>query len=301
MAAEYQSSFLGSASEIVMNLIHIMKGFVVWVCLLGTSTSVAQDTEKERSIASQDRIGAIACGPCSLFNWLSHGNADLQAILKELSNNRTPARTVEHLIETYGSRTSATKPGVSRYGPHNGGVGSVNLMIMAREILSDHLDSPPNLRGEYLQRREQETGQQHLKRVAGWFADSINRGIPVLFYIRSYRRTDRPGMPSMVFGHHIVITEVDSELTKSRSGAQRLGFRFVDPSGGRRGRAFLFVAPQDFTAPTFTYRLQAGAASQTTRIQTGRPLLEVYRPDYDSIESVKKNIVVAHFATFAAD
>ena len=87
-----------------------------------------------------------------MFNWMSHGGDELQEVLASLSEERTPVETVRQIIDTYGTRQSATNPSVVRYGPHNGGVGSVNLMVMARELLGDHLESPPDLRGEYLHR-----------------------------------------------------------------------------------------------------------------------------------------------------
>lgn len=134
--------------------------------------------ENGEPIFRQGAVADIACGPSALFNWMSFGEEDLRGILAALSNDRTPVQTVQHLIDTYGKRQSATNPSITRYGRHNGGVGSVNLMLMAEELLGDHLDSPPTLRGEYLHRMDGETSEEHLERITGWFSESIESGIP---------------------------------------------------------------------------------------------------------------------------
>ena len=250
-------------------------------------------------IFRQGAIADIACGPSALFNWMSHGDGDLQRILTTLSNDKTPKQVVEHLIDTYGLRPSATKPSVMRYGRHNGGVGSVNLMLMAEELLGDHLDSPPNLRGEYLHRLDDEPTEQHLTRIAGWFSQSIESGMPVLFYIRRYERTANGRQPRMVFGHHVVVTSLEEEVSKTDREVPRIGFTFVDSSSGRVEQGDLVVAGREFTAPTFTYRFEGNRALTAEKLRTGRPLLEVRVPSYESGRGPETEIMVAHFATFA--
>ena len=110
-------------------------------------------------IFRQAAISDIACGPSALYNALSHGNDQLQGILTTLRSERTPKETVRHLIDTYGKRRSATNPSVTRYGRHNGGVGSVNLLLMARELLAERRPrrrgaARPELRQVLLQRGE---------------------------------------------------------------------------------------------------------------------------------------------------
>ena len=250
-------------------------------------------------IVRQGAIADIACGPSALFNWLSHGGDDLQGVLTALSAERTPLETVRHIIDTYGKRRSATNPSVTRYGPHNGGVGSVNLMLMATELLADHLESPPALKGEYLHRLDGETTGQHLARIRGWFSESIDSGIPVLFYIRAYRRTSARSSPPMVFGHHVVITSLDEGAGTTDDGAQRLGITFVDSSSGRVENGDLLVAGEEFTAPTFTYRFEGERALSDERVRTGRPSLEVRIRSYESAYPSEQTILLAHFATFA--
>ena len=250
-------------------------------------------------IFRQGAIADIACGPSAIFNWLSHGGDELQGVLTTLSADQTPVQTVRQVIDTYGQRRSATNPSVTRYGRHNGGVGSVNLMLMATELLADHLESPPTLRGEYLHRIDGESTGQHLARITGWFSESIDSGIPVLFYIRAYGRTSGRSSPSMVFGHHVVITSLDGAGVATDGGAQRLGFTFVDSSSGRVDHGDLLVAKQQFTAPTFTYRFDGERAVTDERLRTGRPLLEVRIRSYESANPPEETILLAHFATFA--
>ena len=103
----------------------------------------------------------------------------------------------------------------------------------------------------------------------------------------------------MVFGHHIVITSIDSEISDPDNGEPRVRISFVDSSGGRVGTGFLSVAKEEFTAPTFTYDLREGRASQTEEVRTGRPLLEICSLSYESPGAARNRIVTAHFATFA--
>ena len=270
------------------------------VTSLGCQPQVAHG-ENGEPIFKQSAISDIACGPSSLFNWMAHGDEQLQGILTELSSERTPVETVQYLIDTYGKRQSATNPSVKRYGTHNGGVGSVNLMLMARELLADHLESPPNLRGEYLQRQGEESTDQHFERITDWFANSIDSGVPVILYLRRYERTSQNRQPRMVFGHHVVVTSLDGKLSKADDGAGRIGFTFVDSSSGRTDHAELRVSAADFTVPTFTYRFEGERALTDGDLRTGRALLEVNAPSYESRRSSESEVMVAHFATFAGD
>ncbi|MGI9518214.1 MAG: hypothetical protein ACR2NP_14255 [Pirellulaceae bacterium] len=280
----------------------LMFGVVIVTCavpVLVACNAPATQAQDGRVIVSQGPIGRDACGPCALFNWLSQGGGQLQSVLTELSAEKTPLQTVQHIIDTYGKRESATKRRVTRYGPHNGGVGSVNLMIMAREVLDDHLESPPTLRGEYLHQHEDESTEEHLDRIAGWFSNSIEAGVPVLFYVRSYQRRSDRAKPRMIFGHHIVITSIDTDTPPTKSGVSRARITFVDSGTGRVGTGYLSVARADFTAPTFTYELRDGRAAQTESVRTGRPLLEIRSLNFEAPGDSDNKIVVAHFATFA--
>lgn len=266
------------------------------ICLILLLLPGCQASAQQDGIVSQASVADIACGPCSLYNWLSHGNAELQGVLAQMSTDKTPVQTVQSIIDKYGMRDSATKPSVTRYGPHNGGVGSVNLMIMAREILHDHLESPPKLEGHYLQRHDDESAEQHLQRIAGWFRGSIESGVPVIFYARCYSRTTGEPAGRLLFGHHVVITSVDPEFITTKSGYPRVRIKFIDPADGTVNIGRLCVSETEFTAPTFTYQLTDGRASTTTKIRSGRPLLELRALRFGS---PKSQIVTAHFATFA--
>lgn len=267
---------------------------------LGCGAPVAYG-EDGAPIFRQSAISDIACGPSALFNWLGHGGRDLRKVLDSLSDGRTPVQVVEHLIEAYGQRASATNPSVTRYGRHNGGVGSVNLMLMAKEVLADHLGSPAPIVGEYLQRREGESPEEHLLRIAGWFEDSIESGVPVILYVRRYQRTTEPRAPRMVFGHHVVVTSVGvpEEHDSLTSGRDRVPFGFVDSASGTAERGELTLAGRTFTAPTYRYRFEGSRAFTTEEVRTGSPLLEVRVPRYDTPRSLEKEVTVAHFATFA--
>jgi hypothetical protein len=172
-------------------------------------------------------------------------------------------------------------------------------MLMATELLAEHLESPPTLRGEYLHRTNGESTGQHFARITGWLSESIDAGVPVLFYIRAYRRTSGGSLPRMVFGHHVVITSLDGGRVTTDDGAQQIGFTFVDSSSGRVDHGDLLVARQEFTAPTFTYRFDGERAMTAERVQTGRPVLEVRIRSYESANSPEETILLAHFATFA--
>ncbi len=274
--------------------------FFASISTLGCQAPVAFG-QNEEGIFRQGAIADIACGPSSLFNWMSHGDLELKGVLAELSSGRTPVQTVQHIIDEYGKRQSATNPSVKRYGPHNGGVGSVNLLLMAKDLLSDHLDSPRSLRGEYLHRIDSESPEDHLKRITGWFARSIESGVPVIQYMRRYQRTSHGGRPRMIFGHHVVVTAIEEQPSESSNATARAAFTFVDSSSGRVDHGELVIAKHEFTAPTFTYRFEGERALTTEKLRTGRPLLEIRVPSYESGNSSKTEIMVAHFATFAGN
>ncbi len=278
-----------------MRLSLVVAFFVAMAVGCGKSNVNGQN---RKTIVSQNSISDIACGPCAMFNWMSHGGLDLQGVLETLSEDRTSKETVLHLIETYGKRQSATNPSVTRYGTHNGGVGSVNLMLMAKELLGDHLESPPALRGEFLHRQVDETSNEHLERIKHWISGSIDSGVPVLFYLRCYHRTvDKK--PEMVFGHHVVITAIDERVAETTSGGRRVGFTFIDSSSGHVDHGYLAIAERKFTAPTFTYRFKDSRALTTETVRTGRPLLEVSILSYEAANPPRTRIVTGHFATFA--
>ena len=110
-------------------------------------------------------------------------------------------------------------------------------MLMAEELLGDHLDSPPTLRGEYLHRMDGESTEKHLERITGWFSESIESGIPVLFYIRRYERTSDGRQPRMVFGHHVVFTSLEGEISKTDRGVLRVHLRRLVVGSSRSRRS----------------------------------------------------------------
>ena len=278
-----------------------MKTSLILFALVGLFVACQEPSalRKDDSVISQRSISNISCGPCALLNWLSSGGNDLTSVLESVSDNRTPKETVKYLINTYGKRQSATKPSVKRYGNHNGGVGSVNLMIMAQELLGDHLEKPPTLRGEYLHRLENESSGEHFDRIVSWFSNSIDSGFPVLFYIRCYHRSSNGKKPTIVFGHHVVITQLDSETKETENGEHRVSIRFADSASGRVERGYLTVSEKEFTAPTFTYSFEKDRVVTNEKLETGRPLLEIRADSYESSNPPKTRIITAHFATFA--
>ena len=171
---------------------------------------------------------------------------------------------------------------------------------MAQELVHDHLDTPPTLRGEYLHRAEEESPLEHFERITRTFSESIESGTPVLLYLRRYQRTADGKRPRMVFGHHVVVTSVGVVTPGPGPEELRTPFTFVDSSSGRVDQGEIAMAERDFTAPTFTYELDSGRAKTIEKLRTGRPLLEMRVPSYESGRSAKTEIMVAHFATFAA-
>ena len=247
-------------------------------------------------LADQRKISDIACGPSALYNWLLFGGDELQGVLDQVAKGSKPEDTVQWIIDKYGLRQSATNPSVTRYGRHNGGVGSVNLMLMATELLTDHLPSPPALRGEYLHKADSESPDEHLRRIETWFQRSLDSGIPVLLYVRGYQRTSGQRTPRTTFGHHVVVTELTSQTSED---AREIKFRFADSSTGQLVHGEMQIAEDEFTAPTFTYRFEGHRALTSQQTRTGRPLLEVRVPSYEQANSTENEVVVAHFATLA--
>lgn len=285
----------------VSNFIQSLFVAIIGVLLLPNAAScqTIQDESSDSAIVSQFRLSKkhrdFACGPTSIYNWLSHGNEELQNALTELTDDKTPLKTVEHIIDTYGSRPSLFNRSRSRYATSEGygGIGPINQLAIAQEILLEHSESPTELRGEFLQRADNESAEDHLARVAGLFSTSIESGVPVLLHVRCYRLDPDKGQKRQVYGHHVVITSVEIDGEKAR-------ITCLEPSGGKVKQGFLQITEEPFTAPTYTWQYNNGKATQDSKTETGRPLLEFGMPGYDKASRGKK-IVVANFATFAAE
>lgn len=272
---------------------------MVGVMLLsgGASCQRTQDDSSDSQIANQFKLSKkhrdYACGPTSIYNWLSHGNEELKNALGELSQDRTTGQTVEHIIDTYGSRPSLFNRSRTRYTANEsyGGIGPINQLAIAQEILLDHSDTPTELRGEFLQRDENESSEEHLERVVGLFSTSIESGVPVLLHVRCYRLDPDQGQKRQVYGHHVVVTSAEIVDGKAR-------ITCLEPSGGKVKRGFLQITDEPFTAPTYTWQYRNGRATQDSKTETGHPLLEFNMPGYEKASRGNK-IVVANFASFA--
>lgn len=248
---------------------------------------------KGGALASQLKIDAkyvdSGCGPTSIVNWLASGNSEMRKALAKLSGQRSPVRTVDHVIETYGRRISVFGGSSSRFRVGNG-TGPINLGMMARDILADHGETPPEITGEFLHRRDGESCEQHLARVRKAFADSIAAGVPVLVHIRGYRTRPKKGEKLQIFGHHVVVTAVETVKGKTL-------LRYIEPCGARKSVAFLRVARAEFTAPTDTTVVRDGRAVYSSKTVTGRPSLEFFVPFTKFAEPGTPQIVVANYCT----
>ena len=246
-------------------------------------------------IVDQRAIADNASGPCALFNWMAHGD-ELRDAFGGISADRTPVEAVRKIIETYGTRPSATDPPVERY--VQDGVGPIDLMLMARELLDDHAESPPSLRGEYLYQLDGESDVDHLGRITRWFSDSIDAGVPVLLYFpvaRQFSYSDDPP----TYPRHIVVTTID-EISTLPGRTPGIGFTFVDSASGSVGQGRMVVPREDFKAPTFTYRFDEGGVVVIERdVRSGSPFLEVRIPSHRSFNGNGKVLLIAQFATFA--
>lgn len=244
-----------------------LRGSACVAVLLSAAIGWAQE---QPPVVAQEPIGKNACGPCAVVNTLLRAKAPWRALLDRVEGATPPdkARTVAGLFAKKPS--GAYGKGEPAYNEKRG-MAPADLAASFNELLTE-LGSKDLLEGSYLDRRAEESLDEHLRRIHGLFAASLKQGMPVLLSVRSFApevnaRTKEFQWTGLV-GHFVAVTEVPETL---RSGDKGFPFSFADSYTGKleSGYAF-FDEARNFTA--------AKGDEKNWKWVTDRPFLLVTAP-----------------------
>lgn len=242
---------------------------------LGAISGLAPRTaspEDEPQVVGQSSIGAMACGPCALYNALANGSGRQRRALRKLSG-KTDEERIRYLIERYGGSPSVAYEGKRALYTEDGGMADEDLAPFASPFLEDA--SLPAASGQLLNRREGERLEAHLRRVHE--ALSAKEGLRPLIAIRSFGAEtsgDRP-LWNGLFGHWLCVLSV-SELRDD----EPTGFLLecADSGTGRVIPVFCHTEQhRNFTA-TLGFDVDE-AGKEVWKWQSDRPYLLVTAPD----------------------
>jgi hypothetical protein len=133
----------------------------------------------DKKIVSQG-IFTKGCGFAAVLNCLLFGPASSKAVFKSLFG-KTNSERIQYLMTEYGSRPA--KEHISGIRLRKDGIGCQDLRDLYNDVRHDY--GLPGLSAEYLNRGENETQQQLLKRVHRLLRESLRQGEPPLISLRS--------------------------------------------------------------------------------------------------------------------
>ena len=207
--------------------------------------------QKRPSVVAQADVHVQACGPCAIVNSMRYASGSFARKVARLDQqpNETLART---LIATLGSRKSSTYENKPSFNPESG-VSCGDLTRMYQDFITDSLSKGPSefeLSGTYLDRDENETCPEHLRRVHEIFHDSLEQGFPPVLSIRTFATKKDPTQGKFLWhglaGHFVTVTKVQPEIRENEKG---FSFEFADPDTAKREFGYFhFNESRNFTA-----------------------------------------------------
>jgi len=228
----------------------------VVILLASLSNLLGQDQPGPGSLSIEIDPGAIidqhrfretrnACGPAALANSLRFGNPKSRAIWFGFPSSEAD-RKLRFAIDRYFlGRPSVVFPRMKRLRPE--GTEPEDLTAAYREILEAHELRP--VKGNYLDRKENESDTALVARLHGDLSESIRAGIPPILGLRSFlaQRDDSPEAEDGEISwkparsHYVVVTEIPKRL---RDGEWGFRFELIDPNGGALKTGFVYAEPQ---------------------------------------------------------
>ncbi|PQO33438.1 hypothetical protein C5Y96_11380 [Blastopirellula marina] len=201
-------------------------------------------------VIGQAEIGPNGCGPCAVVNSLSMAkNAKVLALLEGDSLQDQAQSFINDFGDgesiPYGARRAA-------YTKENG-VADVDLLQMLQKIWPQN--QTPSVSGTYLNREDDESPEEFVKRCHALMSASIDRGFHPLLSVRAmaaeHNKKDDKYEWNSKGGHWIAIHAV-GEVTSDQRG---FTFSFSDSLSGKICTGYLYidlerpaVVPLDFTA-----------------------------------------------------
>jgi hypothetical protein len=191
-----------------------------------------------------------ACVPACFLNALKFGPSSFQKRFAGLSGDSDKEK-LSAVIQIFGSEPSGVRSGARRF---EGGV----LHGDAAGCFNSVLSSKDHLTTLQLDIEDEETPNEHLRRVHGRFVSSLKRGVPIVASIAAYAARYEKGEFgwNRIAEHAILIVRVPTELAANVGG---FVFRFVEPSKAELCEGYIYSETvREFRAikglsPGYTY------------------------------------------------
>jgi len=206
-----------------------------------------------------------ACGPTSILNALT-------VLRPKVRFGETPRASILGLIDTYGDKASVEYDEAVRWDPKTG-VAPLDLLAWYNDVRGRHDLEPA--RGQFLDRKEDEALDAHLRRVHRVIASSLDQGEPVLLRLRTFAPEDMGEglLWQGRVGHYVLVVGVRRGLRAHERG---FAIDFVDPAGGKLRSGYVHPdVDRNFTA--------AKGNTKTWTWLSDRPFLVLAAPELDAM------------------
>lgn len=203
------------------------------------------------TVVSQKTISGTACTGCSLYHLLANGRPELQKIAHALPGD-SPENRVRHLIDKYGAGPSTVYPNRARYSAKTGGLAAEDMSGFVNDCLKEFGQKP--LAAAYLDRKKDETREQHLRRIHALLLNSVKAGVPPIVNVRSYATVKNKDNDDYswngLYGHSITILDVEPLLRENDKGFR---FWYAESDTGHEKAsvesAYASLPARNYTAP----------------------------------------------------
>ncbi len=267
-------------------------GFLAAAGLL--SSPAAPPPQDDPPVVAQETLGENACGPCAAVNALLRARAPWRDALKALEGE-TPLDKAGDLLKRFSRSPSEAYPGEMAYDPKRG-ITWRDLEACFNAFLRER-QAPP-LKGDYLDRRSDESLDGHLRRVHDLLAASIRKGVPVVTSVRSFAPRLNDGGEYVwtgLNGHYVTVTAVQERIDDGEKGFR---FTYADSFTGRIEKGYAHVdEARNFTA--------AKGDSKRWEWRTDRPFLVVTAPSMRLSTQKQpwylRTIIILNFAVYAPE
>ena len=216
------------------------------------------------------------CGPLAVCNALLNGDAAGRRAFRKLPGTNAKSHA-DALIQRYGSKPSETYG--SRRGRFLSGAGLTceDMPFFANDFLAEN--ALPAVRGLWLDRRAQEDGPAHLRRLHGWLSASLAQGMPPVMEVRAFAAdTAASAKPAWVnlYAHWLAL--IGLEPLNLGAGASGFLCRFADSYSGRVISGFAHVELNRPFMATRGFTLKSDG-SQEWHWLSGEPYILLEVPD----------------------
>jgi len=258
----------------VRTRVSLLRRVSVALLILWPLIPLVAQTDPPRGVDQHDFPDSVnGCGPAAVLTLLRLSRPEHREVAASLLGGNDGVRMRFFTDRFLKGKPSLDHPGETRWGVH--GVGDRDLAAGLNGLLAEQ--GHPSLSLSWLDRLENESAADHLRRVESLIADSLENGVTPILGLRSYvvrhreRRDYEPHWEVGVF-HYVVVTELPGSPLEETFAASLL-----DPWGGRPTQILVHREPNG----------QNHSALRGTEANgnwlSGRPFLQVLAPDLPSI------------------